>query len=1191
MKTTYEEPKNETREFVKVFLLDTLFFGICVCIWIYLRKKRDESKINDNIYITKSINAEENKTERDKLNIKGNDNETKKKNVSMFRTFLDIKDEKIVNTEIKYYLFFLKANRNIILSLCILGTFLVLPLYLSLPRNNINNPSFFNYISAGNISDLHILTILFFITIIYSVISYTFIYFLWKKIQPSSKKTKKFLPQNFTIMVSRIDKKEVSAYEIYKYFCNLTNNKVVSAYLILDYSIVYRQQEKIFNAKKNLKMIKQTEEKKNNKSYSIDKCFTSLLSNKKKKKKKKTGVSKIVDKNESETPLMNNCKEKGDITNLESSMLEKSFKDSNERINKKNSSFMHKNKSSEKVRKKKKKKKKKNEKGEKDENENDLISDDIKKKKKSGESFMRKYGNEGTYNSDSNSYIGNDTSEYSDPSKCSDNKSRYSDNKSRYSDNRSNMNVRKSKLLENENTYKLNTSTENFKRLGNSHIKKGSHHMSINKYDHNITDARYQTFKNEKYNNYTNMDINGINININDTKNDTNDTKHDRKDTKNDRKDTKNDRKDTKNDRKDTKNDTNDIKNDRKNTKNDINGVIANINGVNTNINNIKDNVNTNINSIKNNDNNNNDLYSISLLKVKNDENELLKANKIEKKNKKKNNYKLDYDTMLEKNNYLDNTLDIHSKCHSKNHSNSHIKSSRYNHHNSHRTSHHNSHRTSHRNIHMNNHFNSHLNNNESSGYDMGNITTKDNGNLEMDLTEKKRKKSMYISEYKKKKNTLQNVLYVFKRDKKHHWKKKLKEYLIKFYTIKNEIPKKSTGVCFVSFIDTKSVHDCIHNIPYTERNNWLIYKAPPNYDIIWKNLKNHSYKVCGRFIIFNAMLLLANTIIIFSVTYIDNIIKIKIKQYESVKNFIGVIILQLAIWCSSFIVIIINSIVQPALITGVSMAIGFLRKSSEHTYVLQGNFIFLLYNTIIIPLFSLSPLSSLIKIIYSKEAHPWTTNLGSELFNSSCLFALRYLLHCCFLTCANQLLQIPQFSIRSILKTLTKKEISPWSFDFGYWYGFNTTMLALILTFSVAVPLILPLGSLYFFLRYYIDKYNLIYEVCKTNLDSHGAIVKTAIKFMLFSVAFFQIVMFIFFSQANDSFILVGKNILFLSSSITTLLLLCRSTEWVSTNHIKKKKGKRTFCYLCEKNVYVSNLKDLNKLKYAYANPYEKKW
>ncbi|EWC87244.1 hypothetical protein PFNF54_04020 [Plasmodium falciparum NF54] len=477
--------------------------------------------------------------------------------------------------------------------------------------------------------------------------------------------------------------------------------------------------------------------------------------------------------------------------------------------------------------------------------------------------------------------------------------------------------------------------------------------------------------------------------------------------------------------------------------------------------------------------------------------------------------------------------------------------------------------------------------NNDMLFYDLDNLSTKDNDNIDIKY-KKKKKKNIYKSESKT--NFFDKIFFFLKKNKKSHWKKKLKEHLIKFYSIKNETPKKSTGVCFVSFIDTKSVHDCIHNIPFTERNKWVISNAPPNYDIIWKNLKNDSYKVCARFIILNALLLLANTIMIISVTSIDNILKLKIKKYKAADPSSSNLSAILTTWLSPFIVIFVNSIIQPALISCVSMIIGFIRKSSEHTYVLQGNFIFLILNTIIIPLLSLSPLSSIIKVMYSDEIGQWSTRLGEYLFNSSGFFAMRYLLHCCFLTCANQLLQIPQFSIRSIFKILTKKEISAWTFDFGYWYGFNTSILALILTFSVAVPFILPLGSLYFFLRYYIDKYNLIYEICRTNLDSHGAVVRTAIKFMLFSVAFFQLVMFTFFSRVQNKFISVGRNILFLSSSLTTLLLLCRSTEWVSTNHIKRKKGKRTFCYLCEKNVYVSNLKDLNKLKYAYANPCESK-
>ncbi|CXJ29545.1 conserved Plasmodium protein, unknown function [Plasmodium berghei] len=947
--------KNETEDFLIAFLFDIVFFAICVCIWLYLRKKRDESKISDNIYILNNQTQGNIKLEKG-LGNDGNKKEKiseKKRRENKFRTFLNIKDDKIVNTEIKYYLFFLKANRNIIFSLCILGIFLVLPLYLSLPRNNLNNPSFFNYISAGKISDINVLTILFFITIIYSAISYTFIYLLWRKIRPNKKKTKKFLPQNFTIMVSHIDKNEINAYKIYKYFCNLTNNKVVSAYLILDYSIVYHEQKKIFNATKNLKLLKENEEKKSIKKDRSRTFFRSFLS---KNKKTTDSMLSICDKNEVE--VYNNVNDKSKSVNIDGKKKCENCKDDMLKV----------------------------------------YGNKIYLRNK----YYSETPNEEGYNVEHNEMTSNNNN-----NKC---------------ENYIGVNTESNDILQYIDHIKGTDDIDNNETLYSSHKKKKKNitpNNSSNNYDENS--------------NY-----------------------------------------------------------DSENKRGNCNGE--------------------------------NEMYS----KESSDEDDYdeIEDNKMNNTNIADKNYP--YKLHIEKN--LIN------------------------------------------------------NNNEMIFYGVGSFSNKEKNKFSIKL---KKNKDKYNFESKK---NIFNKLHFFKKSKKSHWKKKLKEHLIKFYHVQNETPKKSTGVCFVSFIDTKSVHDCIHNIPFTERNKWVISNAPPNYDIIWKNLKNHSYKICARFIILNALLVLANTIIILTVTSIDNIIKLLIKKYRDEYPNSGSISAILTTWLSPFIVIFVNSIIQPALITGVSMAIGFIRKSSEHTYVLQGNFIFLILNTILIPLLSLSPLSSIIKVMYSDEIGQWSTRLGAYLFNSSGFFAMRYLLHCCFLTCANQLLQIPQFSIRSIVKTVTKKEINTWTFDFGYWYGFNTTILALILTFSVAVPFILPLGSLYFFLRYYIDKYNLIYEVCRTNLDSHGAIIRTAIKFMLFSVAFFQLVMFTFFSRVQNKFISVGRNILFLSSSLTTLLLLCRSTEWVSTNHIKKKKGKRTFCYLCEKNVYVSNLKDLNKLKYAYANPYETK-
>ncbi|CRG97130.1 conserved Plasmodium membrane protein, unknown function [Plasmodium gallinaceum] len=1017
--------KSETEDFLIAFLFDIAFFGVCVGIWFYIRKNRDENKINDNIYILSQNTYSEIKVDRDSSCAKDDDNIEIKGKSNKFRTFLNIKDDKIVNTEIKYYLFFLKTNRNIIFSLCILGTFLVLPLYLSIPRDDINNPSFFNYISAGSISDINVLTILYFITLIYSAISYALIYLLWRKIRPSKKKTKKFLPQNFTIMVSRIDKNEINAYKIYKYFCNLTNNKVVSAYLILDYSIVYDEQKKIFNATKNLKLLKENEEKKNTKRDKFKKKIFFFWDKKKKKNSKLLldTNNNIKDYNVNEknnsSSYINAIKEKdrGIMDNKKLPLnynldTENSYEYANENFplnEKKDSCLLQVN------------------------------SKSMKEK-----SILKKYESKNVLSKTNSLY------NIHEIKKSSLNNSMLPNDKSEENEELS--------IKSNKKVYYMND-FQNFKgndeKQENTDVYNDMEYIENNNLDDNFFKKTQKSFllKNRSKDNCKQI------------------CKRKRW-------------------REGFKEENYEIKTKRKNS-----------------------------NNVSNED--------VCFLKDTSDDEETLKEDKINKINIINNdyNYKLELHDNLIRNN-----------------------------------------------------------NSEMLFYDLENLSTKDNDNMELNYKEKEK-----TFESTLRTNFLHKFMFFFKKNKKSHWKKKLKEHLIKFYSIKNETPKKSTGVCFVSFIDTKSVHDCIHNIPFTERNKWIISKAPPNYDIIWKNLKNHSYKVCARFIILNALLLVANTIIIISVTSIDNILKLRVNKYREDPNSSNISSI-LITWLSPFIVIFVNSIVQPALIACVSIAIGFIRKSSEHTYVLQGNFIFLILNTIIIPLLSLSPLSSLIKVMYSDEIEQWSTRLREYLFNSSGFFAMRYLLHCCFLTCANQLLQIPQFSIRSIVKKITKKEIGAWTFDFGYWYGFNTSILALILTFSVAVPFILPLGSLYFFLRYYIDKYNLIYEICRTNLDSHGAVVRTAIKFMLFSVAFFQLVMFTFFSRVQNKFISVGRNILFLSSSLTTLLLLCRSTEWVSTHHIKKKKGKRTFCYLCEKNVYVSNLKDLNKLKYAYANPCESK-
>ncbi|SBS98687.1 conserved Plasmodium membrane protein, unknown function [Plasmodium ovale curtisi] len=908
--------KNETEDFLIAFLFDIVFFAICMCIWLYLRKNRDESKISDKIYILNPQNKVESKIEKDGISIKEEENIEKKKKANRFRTFLNIKDDKIVNTEIKYYLFFLKANRNIIFSLCILGTFLVLPLYLSLPRNDINNPSFFNYISAGSISDINVLTILFFITLIYSAISYTFIYLLWRKIRPSKKKTKKFLPQNFTIMVSRINKNEINAYNIYKYFCNLTNNKVVSAYLILDYSIVYHEQKKIFNATKNLKMLKENEEKKNIKRDRSKKFFQNLLSKKKKlsvkggikDKDDEMGIAETVaKKGSSDVAVDATVAKKGsadfamDATvakkgnadfAMDATVAKKGSADfaMDATVAKKGNADFTMDATVEEKRNKIREDKKDNREGtqigrtsenavskvddaEADDEEDEEADDD------DDDDNEEEDGDEEDENGDEDGDEGGDGDEEDEEEKKKRGRTQRTIQRTMQRKVQRTMQRKVQKMVKGRRMQKPIGAYDDIQCVKSNEedetcYRENESNMIMRRRGKDNNKRMERRTKRKKSNECASDPNNSVQVG----------------------------------------------------SASEGESGIGSCTGVGSAMGSaVGSGVGSGSEDCRDTEtkDRNCDEGQVSFLKDTSDDDYGLRNAKL-RRMKKVGDQNYSYKLQMEENLMRSN-------------------------------------------------------NNEMLFYDLENLSTKDNDHMDMNF---KKKKNRYKTESKK--NIFHKLFFFFKKNKKSHWKKKLKEHLIKFYSIKNETPKKSTGVCFVSFIDTKSVHDCIHNIPFTERNKWVISNAPPNYDIIWKNLKNHSYKVCARFIILNALLLLANAIIIITVTYIDNILKLRIKKYRGADPSSGNLSAILTTWLSPFIVIFVNSIIQPALITCVSIAIGFIRKSSEHTYVLQGNFIFLILNTIIIPLLSLSPLSSLIKVMYSDEIGQWSTRLGAYLFNSS---------------------------------------------------------------------------------------------------------------------------------------------------------------------------------------------------------------
>lgn len=81
--------------------------------------------------------------------------------------------------------------------------------------------------------------------------------------------------------------------------------------------------------------------------------------------------------------------------------------------------------------------------------------------------------------------------------------------------------------------------------------------------------------------------------------------------------------------------------------------------------------------------------------------------------------------------------------------------------------------------------------------------------------------------------------------------------------------------------------------------------------------------------------------------------------------------------------------------------------------------------------------------------------------------------------------------------------------------------MLVLTLCFSTTIPLIVPFGCLFFFIKYFVDKYNLLF-VYPVEFESSADIGYLVIKFILMGIFFFQFIISNLFWRIIDEKIAV---------------------------------------------------------------------
>jgi hypothetical protein len=361
----------------------------------------------------------------------------------------------------------------------------------------------------------------------------------------------------------------------------------------------------------------------------------------------------------------------------------------------------------------------------------------------------------------------------------------------------------------------------------------------------------------------------------------------------------------------------------------------------------------------------------------------------------------------------------------------------------------------------------------------------------------------------------------------------------------------RGVGAGFLIFDSTETVRDVLSRpevVQVARQNGWTLHPAPPPSDVNWQNLHISDNGQWIRTIVLSLALFAVCILLVSPVTVLDELHPLmdNVRNQLNQDNYIRLLVTG---YLPPLIILMINSIVIPYLIFHVCCYERFWQKSGEQSAGLHMNIIFMVINSLIIPLTSLNSMGLLAKHMYNTPLEQWNVVIGASFLSSSGSFAIRYLINSSLLSSVVQLCQIPQtiyakaFALTAVTHAEKEEAERRWVFDFGYWYACALSIFVMCLTFSAAVPLVLPFGALFFFMKYHVDKYNFTYNVHSVDLESRGAVASKVMNYMVSGIAFMQFCMSGFFMVQGDRHLFLAGTLLFVCAIVTWGLLACHET------------------------------------------------
>ena len=193
----------------------------------------------------------------------------------------------------------------------------------------------------------------------------------------------------------------------------------------------------------------------------------------------------------------------------------------------------------------------------------------------------------------------------------------------------------------------------------------------------------------------------------------------------------------------------------------------------------------------------------------------------------------------------------------------------------------------------------------------------------------------------------------------------------------------------------------------------------------------------------------------------------------------------------SPLVIALVNIGIVPCFVDLVAYMVNNETKSGVQYDILWMNLVFMMLNMILLPLTGLVSYEELLVFIREEnfEFDAVINAVARNMGNMASFFSV-YLMQVTFLSNLIQLYDVPHLMYKSLFRIVSYIQQKHFEDDFffqlGYYQGYTSTIMMMCLTFSVTMPIVTVFAVVFFFMRYYIEKYNFMF-VYQQEYESFG--------------------------------------------------------------------------------------------------------